>query len=219
MSRTTFYGFGAFVGSVRGLTECSWWDDDPARYNYAQAALVPVNLAKNVTAARAGQIGWDQVEVDDHRQDGGRTTIGPMFPTGTMIGACWLAQTYWERLPNRPPRQPGSAPDDAYDYELTTIQYYDNEQGNRRFFGFHARVKSVNGPLSELEIWNPGTGKVGRPAGTWWIDLKAEALPAGADTTIGAAGSVGAVYLSSSVMTTTTLFGPKKPPGYGDVAR
>lgn len=217
MSRTTFYGFGAFVGSVRGLTECAWWDDDPATiYRYAQAALVPVDLAKNVSAARAGRIGWDEIEADDHRQDGGRTTIGPMFPTGAMIGACWLAENYWARLPNKPPRQPASAPNDAYDYELTTHQYYDNEQGNRRFYGYHARVKSVNGPLSEVEIWNAGTGRVGQPAGTWWIDLKADALPVGEGTTIDAPGSVGALFLVSTTASTIALAGPKKPPLYGD---
>lgn len=219
MSRTTFFGFGAFVGSIRGLTECAWWDDDPvAVYGFSQPALVPVDLAKNPSAARAETIGWDEIQVDDHQQDGGRTTIGPMFPTGGVIGACWLDEQYWESLPNKPPRQPASAPDDAYDYELTTYQYYDDEQGNRRFYGYHARVTSVNGPLSEVEIWNPGTGKVGQPVGTWWLDLRNDALPVGVGTTIGPVGSTGALFLQSVTASTIALREPKKPPLWGENA-
>src|SRR4051812_27230510 len=101
MSRTTFYGFGAYVGALNGLTKCAWWDDDPAGvYNFAPAALVPVDLSQNLAAARAGTISYKDIQVDDHRQDGGSTTIGPFFPTGTMIGACWLSDTYYQSLSN-----------------------------------------------------------------------------------------------------------------------
>ncbi len=220
MSRTTFYGFGAYVGSLRGLTECAWWDDDPVRvYNWAQGALVPVDLAKNPMAYRAGRIGLKDIQVDDHRQDGGLTTIGPMFPTGAVIGQCWLSQQYYDSLPNKPPRQPASAPDDGYDYESTCYLFTDGEEGNRRFYGFHARIADINGPLSQVEIWQGGTGKIKNrgPQGVWWLDLKAVALPPGPDATqIVARQDVGALFLDAATTHSLALLGPKKPPYMGE---
>jgi hypothetical protein len=220
MSRTTFYGFGAYVGSIRGLTECAWWDDDPVTtYKFSQAALVPVDLAMNLSAARAGKIGWADIQVDDHRQDGGLTTIGPMFPTGSVIGACWLTEQYWEKLPNKPPRQPASAPDDAYDYELTSYQYYDGELDDRRFYGFHARVVQTKGSVSQVEIWAGGTGKIRNraPQGVWWLDLGTVAHPvAKGATQIAAASSAGALFLDAHTMHSLRLAAPKKPPQFGE---
>ena len=221
MSRTTFYGFGAYVGSLRGLTECAWWDDDPVRiYNWSQAALVPVDLSKNPSAVKAGKISLKDIQVDDHRQDGGLTTIGPLFPTGAVIGQCWLSEQYYQALPNKPPRQPQSAPDDGYDYEATCYLFSDGEQGDRRFYGFHARVADVKGPLSQVEIWSAGTGKIKNrtPEGVWWIDLAAVALPRGPDATqIAAKSDVGALFLDSTTTRSLALRGPKKPPELGEL--
>ncbi len=219
MSRTTFYGFGAYVGSVRSLTGCAWWDDDPVRvHGFLQSALVPVDLAKNLSAARAGTIAYDDMQCDDHRQDGGLTGIGPMFPGGVMIGACWLTEQYYSKLPNKPPRQPASAPDDAYDYELTSYQYYGGEQNDRRFFGFHARIVGTNGPLTNVEIWHGGTGKIGggTSAGTWWLDLAVVALPASAGTSA-AASAPGALFLDAATAKSLALREPKRPPDLGEL--
>jgi hypothetical protein len=216
MSRTTFFGFGAYVGSITGLTRCAWWDDDPVRiYNFDPKALVPVDLAMNLAAARAGTIPYQDIQVDDHRQDGGLTTIGPMFPTGSTMGACWLTEQYYTSLAFKPPRQPGSAPSDAYDYELTSCQYYGGELGDRRFYGFHANVTMVKGTLSQCEIWNPGTGKTTQgPAGTWWLDLGNVALAAGAGTTV-ATNAPGALFLDAGTAKSLKLYSPKKPPALG----
>jgi len=221
MSRTTFYGFGAYVGSLRGLSECAWWDDDPVlTYKFAQAALVPSDLSMNPSAVRAGKIGIKEIQVDDHRQDGGLTTIGPLFPTGATIGQIWLSQQYYESLPNKPPRQPASGPDDGYDYESTCYLFWDGEQGDRRFYGFHAHIAQVKGPLSQVEIWEGGTGKIrGRgPQGTWWLDLAAVALPPGPDgSEISQAGETGALFLDTTATRSLTLRGPKKPLEMGEI--
>ena len=218
MSRTTFFGFGAYVGSITGLTQCAWWDDDPVRiYMFDPAALVSVDLAMNLSAARAGRIAYPDIQVDDHRQDGGLTTIGPMFPTGSVMGACWLTEQYYATLAVKPPRQPASAPNDAYDYELTSYQYYGGELGDRRYLGFHANIAVVKGGLSQCEIWNAGTGKTGQgPAGTWWLDLGTVALGAGAGTTV-AANAPGALFLEANTAKTLKLYGPKRPPDLGEV--
>jgi len=56
MARTVFFGFGAFVGAIRGTTQIEWWADDPALSGFAATALIPVDLARNPSAARAGTI-------------------------------------------------------------------------------------------------------------------------------------------------------------------
>lgn len=217
MSRTTFYGFGAFVGSITGLSNCAWWDDDPVTiYKFDQKVLVPVDLSRNVSAALAGTIPWSAVQSDDHRQDGGLNTVGPLFPTGAMIGACWLSETYYQTLTYKPPRQPQSAPNDAYDYELTAHVYWGGELGDRRFQGFHADALAANGALTQLAIWNGGTGKTGQPpAGVWWLDLAKVALPPGAGTTV-AVGAPGALFLDSATKQMLSLRDPKRPPGWGE---
>jgi hypothetical protein len=215
VSRTTFYGFGAFVGSITGLAQCAFWDDDPVRiYKFSQGSLIPVDLGKNVSAAKAGTIPWQDVQCDDHRQDGGLTQIGPMFPTGTMIGACWLSESYYQTLAVKPSRQPQSAPNDAYDYELTAYQYWGGELGDRKFQGFHAKVLTTAGALTQVEIWHGGTGKTGGPsAGVWWLDLAQVSLLPGAGNTVSPAG--GALFLDTTTVKQLGLFGPKKPPNMG----
>ncbi len=196
---------------------CAWWDDDPVViHRFAQASLVPVDLAKNLSAARAGTIAYADMQCDDHAQDGGLTTIGPMFPTGSVIGACWLTAEYYATLSNKPPRQPASAPNDAYDYELTSYQYYGGELGDRRFYGFHANIVGTNGGLSSVEIWDAGTGKIANraPAGTWWLDLAQVALPAAGGTTV-TANAPGALFLDAATAKSLPLRGPKRPPDQG----
>jgi hypothetical protein len=218
MTRTVFYGFGGFVGRLRGPTECDWWADDPASLGWAQNALISVDLAKTPSAVRAGKLGVNDIQVDDHRTEGGLTTIGPRWPSGTAIGEVWLADTYFNSLGNKPPRQCASAGNDAYDYELTSILYWDGDLAGRRFRGYHARIVRANGPLAFVEVWNGGTARgKQRPAGTWWLDLAAVAHPVDPIATeISLAGQQeGALFLDTSTTSTMTISSVKRPPGWG----
>jgi hypothetical protein len=218
VSRTVFYGFGAYIGAIKSATACDWWPDDPATLKFASSALIPTDLACNVTAVRNGKIGLGALQVDDHRIDGGMTTIGPLFPGGVTIGAVWLAETYYNTLGNRPPRQPPSYPIEAYDYELTSILYWDGPLAGRRYHGFYAKIVSMNGTLSLVEIWNPGTGKAGgNPAGSWWLDLAAGAHPIDPIATqISKVGQDGALFLDEQTTAGLKLTGPKRPAGQGN---
>lgn len=215
MTRTVFYGFGAFVGALRGQSQCAWWDDDPVRYGWDPAALIPVDLARNPSAVRAGTLHVDDIEVDDHRIDGGLTTIGPLWPSGSTIGQCWLSEPYYTRLTRRPPRQPASSGGDAYDYESTSILYWDGELGGRRFYGFHANITQTAGSIALVQIWAGGTGRIPNraPAGAWWLDLSAVAHPIDPIATQIAPGGppTGALFLDS--ITTRSLMLPmtKRP--------
>lgn len=218
MTRTVFYGFGGFVGTINGLSTCTWWSDDPQSLKWANSALIPVDLSKNPTAVRNKQIQIADIQVDDHRVDGGRNTVGPLWPVGSTIGQIWLSESYYATLSNRPPRQPASAPNDAYDYELETILYWDGDLAGRRFYGFHAKLLKEQGPLSLVQIWNAGTGKVpGQPpAGTWWLDLNAVAHPRDPIATqISSSLTEGALFLDSDTVKSLALIGPKRPPLFG----
>lgn len=218
MTRTVFYGFGAFVGTISGPTTCAFWPDDPQRLGWSGTAMIPVDLANNPTAARAGTIAIDDIQVDDHDIDGGLTGIGPRFPFGRHVGPCWLSETYWRSLANPPSRQVASAPDEAHDYELTSLLYWDGPLKGRRFYGFHAKILGTSGPLSRVQIWNAGSSRVaGKPAaGVWWLDLAQSAHPPEPDATqISAAQPDGAVFLDADTTRSLKLFKPKLPSGMG----
>jgi hypothetical protein len=126
-----------------------------------------------------------------------------------MIGACWIPADAWKALPNPPVRGQGNA--SGRDYEYTTIQYFDNVEGNRRFYGFHARLAGApQGGLTLLEIWNPGTSIANpKPAGSWWLDLAKVADPGG--PTIDPQNPEGPIYLEHPTVQKITLFAPKVP--------
>lgn len=221
MSRTVFYGFGGFVGCLTGETTCEWWPDEPATLKWSRSPLIPVDLARNPSAMRAGRLkSIADIDVDDHRIDGGRTTIGPRWPSGSTIGQVWLSETYYASLGNRPPRLPAGLAGDAYEYELTSILYWDGPLAGRRFDGFHARILDSSGPLARVEIWNGGTGRAHGPsAGVWWLDLPSVAHPVDPIATqIDIRGPLeGALFLDLRTARSITLRDVKLPPVQGDV--
>jgi hypothetical protein len=210
--RTVFYCFGAYVGQLTGTTQVSWWPDDPVATGFPQQRLIPIDLAKNPTAARAGTIQIQDIQVDDDRANGGLTSVGPRFPGGQMIGAMWVAETYLKTLGAN---QPSASSADAYDYELMATLYW-KELGDRRFNGFHAEIVAPpQGNLVLVDIWNGGTAKSGaKPAGRWWLDLDAVSDPN--YTTISAKGpQSGALFLDRQTSSQLQLFYIKRPAGLG----
>ena len=215
MSKVTFHGLPAWIGAVHSPTICEWWDRDPAHLDWDRSLLYTVNLSMTPSAAIAGHIKVSQIEVDDHTGSGGRTTIGPLWPSGTSIGACWLSDSYLAGLGTkaRPVMASGIH---GHPHEFMTIQYFEGEQQNRRFYGFHANLLQTQGHLSLVEIWNPGTGSgTAKPAGTWWLDLKADADP---NTPPLAPNKPAALFLDATTVRNLTMFEPKIPPYKGGFA-
>jgi hypothetical protein len=212
MSKVTFYGLPAWVGAIQGPTICDWWSSDPAQLNWDRSLLNTVDLSMTPSAATAGRIKVSQIEVDDFTGSGGRTTIGPMWPGGTTIGACWVSDGFLARVAAKP--KPGKP--SVGNHEYMTIQYFDGEQHNRRFHGFQANVTAVQSGLSRVELWHPGTGTGGGPpAGAWWLDLAAVADP---NTAALSPGKPGPLFLDVSTVRSVTTFETKIPPFHGGFA-
>jgi hypothetical protein len=211
MSKVMFYGTPAWVGAIEGPTVCQWWSSDPAQLNWDRALLNTVDLSMTPSAAIAGRIKVSEIEVDDHTGSGGRTTIGPMFPSGTSIGACWVSDSYMVKTARK-----AAGVTNGNSYEYMTIQYFDGEQQNRRFYGFQANLVQTKGDLSLVQIWNPGTGSgTAAPAGTWWLDLTADADPA---TPALVPNKPAALFLDVRTVRQMTTFETKLPRYQGAVA-
>lgn len=215
MTKVTFHGLPAWVGAIHGPTTCEWWSGDPVQLRWDRAQLMRLDLARTPSAAVAGRIKPAEIECDDGPAAGGRTTIGPLFPGGMMVGTCWVAHGYVQRQAGKlaagvPPGVGG------HDYEWTIVQYFDGEQGNRRFYGFHANVLQCQNHLSLVELWHPGTGTTGaKPAGTWWLDLAADADPTAPPLV---QGRPGPLFLDRGMVGHMTLIEPKSPPYRGTFA-
>lgn len=205
MTKVTFYGLPAWVGAIHSPTVCEWWDHDPAQLAWNRALLHKVDLGKTTSAALAGQIAVADVEVDDHATSGGRTTIGPLWPGGNAIGACWVSEGYLARSGSTAPG-----------HEFQLVQYFGGEQQNRRFYGFQANVLQQASHLSLVQLWHPGTGASSAPpAGTWWLDLGAHADPGAPPP---APNQPAPLYLDTKAASQLVTFDPKLPPFKGGFA-
>jgi hypothetical protein len=211
MTKVIFHGLPAWVGAIHGPTACDWWNRDPAQLAWNRNLLYTIDLANTPSAALAGRIRSSQIEVDDHRTNGGRTTLGPLWPQGESVGACWVADTHLARIG----RTFASVPEggNGHDYEYKVVHYFDNEHQNRRFHGFHVRVVQAQNLLSLVEIWHPGTGAgTARPAGAWWLDLSASTDPG---TPPPALNQPGPLFLEASTANQLGLIETKLPPFKG----
>ncbi|TMQ27879.1 MAG: hypothetical protein E6J90_01485 [Deltaproteobacteria bacterium] len=211
MTKVTFYGLPAWVGAIHGPTVCEWWDRDPSQLSWDRTQLHQLDLSKTPSAALAGRIPVADVEVDDHRTNGGRTTLGPRWPGGAMVGACWVSEGYLTRNGLTPPgARPGPG---GHGHEFTFVQYFDGEQGNRRFYGMQANLLQQQHNLSLVQIWHPGTGAgAAHPAGTFWLDLNSDADPS---TSPLSPNQPAPLYLDASAASNLAMIDPKLPPYSG----
>lgn len=226
MTRSTkhiFHAFSAYVGQLTGQTTCKFWPDDPSCFGWDITRAFAVDLSKTPSAARAGKIKWEEVEVDDHSINAGLTTIGPLFPGGEVIGGVWLHEQHMKKLGLDTSNQPQH----AYDYELRCVLYdCDPHFGDRRFQGFHARLvgspaQAGSQQVHRLQVWDAGHAKAKGQAPMWWVDMADAAHPT--ESTVGSktAPLEGSLYLDVAKKRTYLAGGgngPKIPAtqGYGD---
>lgn len=208
MTRSVFYGFGAYVGSLTGRTSCGFWPDDPDQLGWSSSTLVPVDLGKNPEAVRQGLITVADLQCDDFAgyAFGGHTQIGPMWPGGRMNGAVWLESHYWQSLgAARPPRaNPGLQ---HRPYELASVLYWDGPLAGRRFSGVYGEIRpgQTSGTRNLVALWERGSSQVPgkQPFGTFWLDFTRDVHPIETDFTevgTGNAPQSGALFVDSKVL-------------------
>lgn len=225
MSRSIFYGFGAWVGAVSGHTKCAWWAEDPATLGFAPAKLIKSDLSMNPQAVRTGAIQIGAIEVDDAPANGGLTKIGPTFPTGSMINSIWIESNHYNALADKPGRPPSYM--QCHDYELTSVLYWTDAMKGRRFYGFYAEITSEQSQNALCSIWPAGKSRIPgqQPAGSWWINLQTSAHPIEQGfTEIGLGPTCkkkGALFLDAPSINNLQLGPPKQPPvqGHGSYPR
>jgi hypothetical protein len=141
--------------------------------------LITIDLSQTPSAAAAGRIGWDDVQVDDcfsgPNGNLGGTTLGPRWPEIRLEGAVYLERAFLARLPAtlRPACPPLGT--DGRPYEFMTAAYrprQDDPRAGKRYAGHHAEVIEERGTLARLAVYPPGTSTRpnARPL-TMWIDL------------------------------------------------
>jgi hypothetical protein len=153
--------------------------------------LITIDLARNPSAAIAGEISWDAVEVDDSFSGPNGTvlgtTLGSMWPELQLVGLVQMEQQFWRRLPDAicPPCPPEGIR--AYAHELTSVLYWPRTQDPRagkRYCGHHAEILEERGGLARVAVYPPGSSQSAhvRPA-IMWIDLASpEQCDAGKDS-------------------------------------
>jgi hypothetical protein len=188
---------------------------DPSTIDFDPNRLVNIDFGATPTAARLQRIKIHDIEIDDHFTDGGLTTVGPRWPGGNPIGAAWLASRICDRLKPTPTRVRAG----GHEYEYTSYQYFEGEQHDRRFYGFHARIIDTQGSVTRVELWNRGTSisDPQHPASAWWFDLNAVADPN--HTVINPIGKVleGALFLDAHTVGLIQVSDPKIPPYKGEL--
>lgn len=209
--RCVFVGTVGFLGRIDGETRCAFWVEEPVDHGFDPLRLIEVDLARTPSAAAAGEIGWDEVQVDDcfSGPNGAvsGTTLGPRWPEMRLGGAVYLERWYADSLPAalRPPCPPAGA--DGRPYEFMTAVYWpgtDDPRAGNRYTGHHADIVQERGSLARVAVYPPGTSAgPGARQTSMWIDLASgEQCDAGPDclTTIGVgpdAPKHGALFLIS----------------------
>lgn len=203
-------GVPAFVANVTSSTVVQFSIDEN---DFNPAHLLTVDLANNTSLPPAQ---WANVEIDISTV-GGYSTIGPRFRNGAYVGAAYIAEKvrlkYAAALVDWPP-----AGDDLYQYQAVLRANGDV----RRFHGFKVSVFApTNVNIAHLEFI-PAGGVAGSSTNPRrWIDLSDASVidpAANGFTTITAqspVGTIGAVFLTSTAMTSQAMDKPKLPPFLG----
>ena len=213
--RCVFVGTGGFLGRIEGETVCAFWSEEPVDHGFDQERLIRVDLARTPSAAAAGEIAWDEVQVEDcFTGPNGNvcgTTLGPRWPEMRLSGAVYLERGFVERLPKalRPACPPINMTGRVC--EFTTVAYWPRAfweheadgRAGKRYAGHYAEILEERGTLARAAVYPPGSSKKphARPL-TMWIDLAStEHCDAGPNSMteigIGDAPKRGALFLIS----------------------
>ena len=215
-NRTVFGRFFVYSSKLVNDTTYQFWlssaQGDPTW-------KVDVDLAMNSSRALAGDLDWNDVQVDAGDDDSGSRLLG-WWPDKTLTGVIYLTEKFMgdNGLTLPPPGSEGPPPLDTaplgMDYEFQTAIYRKNVadvRAGRRYHGFFARVittgTDIQGiPRALVSFYHAGTSQAGTfvaPATTQWVDLKKLAhfdanVADGGLTEIAMVGDEGKVFISAA---------------------
>jgi hypothetical protein len=206
--RCVFIATGGFLGRLDSATRCAFWAEEPVDHGFDPQRLITIDLARTPSAAAAGEIRWDAVEVDDCFTGPtgyvGGTTLGPRWPELRLDGAVYLERGFRETLPEalRPTCPPSGMTARACEF-MTTVYWpqLDDARAGKRYAGHYAEVLEERGTLARVAVYPPGSSaRSNAQPLTMWIDLaSAEHCDAGPDSLteigIGDAPKRGALFL------------------------
>ena len=186
--RCVFQGQAAFLARIAGETRCAFWTDEPTEHDFDANRLIEIDLARTPSAASAGDIAWDEVDVDDcYAGPTGivaGTTLGPRWPEMQLAGMVWLSERFLTRLPAalRPPCPPPGA--EARGYEFQSVVYATgtgDPRAGTRYQGHHAKIVEERGTLARVAVFPAGSSlRTTVAPHMMWIDLSsAESCDAG----------------------------------------
>lgn len=208
--RSVFVGTPAFLGRIDSETCCGFWAEEPVDHGFDPKRLIEVDLARTPSAAAAGHIGWDQVQVDDcFAGPNGAvsgTTLGPRWPELLLAGAVYLECGFVQSLPAamRPVYPKPGMSGQPYEYTATVYwPHLDDPRAGMRYAGHSAEIVEERGSVARLAVYPPGKSlEPGVRPVTMWLDLasseQCDSGP-GSLTTIGTgdAPKRGALFLIS----------------------
>ena len=222
-----FEGIAAYAGFIVGQTKCKFWAADPTDPPISFSPAHWLDYGSNLCPQRArglwqfpaNQIPWDLVVVDDHKADGGPTTLGPLFPTTKVEGGVYFRKTYLDQLrmsnpnayiPSLRKYYPGA----CGDYEFhSLIVVEDDERTITRYAGFHGEIQG-----QEVHLHDQGHGGDASVPIAHAIPVSSLTDQAICDQTytkLRPGGTAGAVFLELSRAQNLHLEGRKLPPTSG----
>jgi len=206
---------GGFLGRIESETRCAFWAQEPVDHGFDPDRLIAVDLARTPSAAAAGEISWDAVQVDDcfTGPNGviAGTTLGPRWPELRVAGAVYLECGFVNRLPPalRPAFPPFGMTGRVCEF-MTTVYWphVADPRAGKRYAGHYAEILEEHGTLARVAVYPPGSSARAnaRPM-TMWIDLgSAEHCDSGRDTLteigVGDRPKVGALFLIAGQLST-----------------
>src|SRR5262245_26579511 len=106
-TQIVFYACGSYLHEAIGHRECLVWCKRPPISPFSKAGLVHLDLRKTPQGRiDASSTDWDAVEVDDHRDQGGFSTLGQFHASAAngaaytdvrIAAGAYLAYPKWKR--------------------------------------------------------------------------------------------------------------------------
>lgn len=152
----------AYLKQVLGKDHCEVWLSQQAAKTYDRVRFATLHLDLTPTKAAAAK-----VELDDHADDGGLTTLDDRV----AVGAVYLTEALWQEHSERGLIEPAPRGEEACQTQARV--YIDRKAGSpevvRRYYGFVAKLQKLDGRFAAFAVYQHSDA-LGGPGRQLWID-------------------------------------------------